>query len=161
MAKQHEADDTEVPEGYTPEQWAAYRADPVTFCIAELESTDTRVRFNAVDILRGCAGDAKAAIPALCELLAREAVATVRAQCVWALQDICEQVDARSAKRAVAPLAAALRDEDAEVRALAAAALGAMGTRAKEAAPALAQALEDRNAEVREAAADALEQVGR
>ena len=41
------------------------------------------VRFNAVDILRGCAGDARDAIPALCDLLGRESEATVRAQCAW------------------------------------------------------------------------------
>src|SRR5262245_24136979 len=89
---------SDIPEGYTAEQWAAYQADPVGFCVRELGSKDSNVRFNAVDILRGCAGDAKKAIPALCELLGREKVATVRAQCAWALQDICERVDARSAK---------------------------------------------------------------
>jgi hypothetical protein len=45
----------DVPEGYTPEQWAEYESDPVGFCIKELSSNDTTVRFNAVDILRGCA----------------------------------------------------------------------------------------------------------
>src|SRR5262249_16992489 len=81
MAKKRKEPQAEVPEGYTPEQWAEYQADPVGFCIKELKSKTSDVRFNAVDILRGCAGDAKAAIPALCELLGKEKVATVRAQC--------------------------------------------------------------------------------
>lgn len=146
-----------VPEGYTPEQWAAYQADPVTYCISELKSKNSDVRFNAVDILRGCAGDAKAAIPALCELLGKEKVTNVRGQCAFALQDICEQVDARSAKVAVAPLAKALQDRDNEVRLLAAGALGAMGRRAKDAVPALKKLLlTDRDDEVRLEAAGAL-----
>ena len=156
MAKKGEDKESDIPEGYSAEQWAAYQADSVGFCVTELASSDSNVRFNAVDILRGCAGDAKKAIPALCELLGREKVATVRAQCAWALQDICERVDAQSAKQAVTPLAKALLDEDAEVRTLAAHALGAIGRPAKDASPALKKALKDRNAEVRQAAEEAL-----
>ena len=157
MAKKRKEPQDDVPEGYTPEQWAEYQADPVGFCIKDLNSKDSDVRFNAVDILRGCAGDAKAAIPALCDLLGKEKVATIRAQIAWALQDICERVDARSAKQAVGPLANALRDSDAEVRTLAANALRAIGNPAKSAKPDLVKALKDRNADVREAAEEALE----
>jgi HEAT repeat protein len=157
MAKKRKDKRADVPEGYTPEQWAEYQADPVGFCIKELNSKDSNVRFNAVDILRGCAGDAKAAIPALCDLLEIEKVTTIRAQCAWALQDICERVDARSARHAVAPLAKALRDSDAEVRTLAANALRAIGKPAKSAKPDLVHALKDRNADVREAVEEALE----
>jgi len=160
MTRKDKDKESDIPEGYTAEQWAAYQADPVAFCVTELASKDSNVRFNAVDILRGCAGDAKNAIPALCELLGTENVATVRAQCAWALQDICERVDAPSAQQAVAPLAKALRDNDAEVRTLAANALGAIGGAAKDALPELKKALKDRNAEVRQAAEKALERIG-
>lgn len=159
MANKRKEPQSDVPEGYTPEQWAEYQADPVGFCIKELNNKDSDVRFNAVDILRGCAGDAKAAIPALCGLLGKEKVATIRAQCAWALQEICERVDARSAKQAVTPLAHALRDTDAEVRTLAANALGAIGEPARSAKPELLKALKDRNEDVREAAEEALEAI--
>jgi HEAT repeat protein len=159
MTKKRKDMEADVPEGYTPEQWAEYQADPVGFCIKELNSKDSDVRFNAVDILRGCAGDAKAAIPALCNLLGKEKVATIRAQCAWALQDICERVDARSAKHAVGPLAHALRDSNAEVRTLAANALRAIGKPARSAKPDLMTARKDRNADVREAVEEALEAI--
>ena len=64
---------------------------------------------SAVDILRGCAGDAEKVIPALCELLNKEKITTVRVQCAWALGEICERVNARAAKPAVAPLIETLR----------------------------------------------------
>lgn len=160
MPENNSSDEAEIPEGYTPEQWAEYQADPVGFCIKELRNRDSTVRFNAVDILRGCAGDAESAIPALCELLAREKVATVRAQCAWALQEICERVDAESAGQAVAPLARALRDRDAEVRALAANALRAIGQPARTARPDLLAALNDPDSEVREAVEAALQALG-
>ena len=156
MAKKRKQEQ-EVPEGYTPAQWAEYQTDPVGFCIKELNNPDSMVRFNAVDILRGCAGDAKDAIPALCDLLGREKEATVRAQCAWALKEICERVDDQSAARAVAPLAKALGDTDPEVRALAANALGAIGEPAKSAKAELLKARRDRHAEVREAVEEALE----
>lgn len=161
MAEKHEQVDSDVPEGYTPEQWAEYQADPVGFCIKELNNQDQSVRFNAVDILRGCAGDAKAAIPALCELLEKEQVTTIRAQCAWALEEICERVDPESAGQAVTPLARALDDSDAEVRTLAAKALGAIGKPAKSARPELMKMLNDSNAEVREAVEAALEAIDR
>ena len=149
MAKNRKVPQSDVPEGYTPEQWAEYQADPVGFCIKELNNKDSDVRFNAVDILRGCAGDAKAAIPTLCDLLGKEKVATIRAQIAWALQDICVRVDARSAKQAVGPLTKALHDSDAEVRSLAAKALGAIGKPAKGAKPNLEGALKDPTEDVR------------
>jgi HEAT repeat protein len=96
--KPSQGNETEVPKGYTPEQWAAYQADPVGYCIKELANPDATVRFNAVDILRGCAGDAKAAIPSLCEVLRKDKDDDVRAQAAWALQEICERVDVRAAK---------------------------------------------------------------
>jgi len=161
MAKKHQQEKSDVPEGYTPEQWAEYQADPVGFCIKELSNPDGCVRFNAVDILRGCAGDAKAAIPALCELLGKEQVTTIRAQCAWALQDICERVDPESAGQAVTPLARALGDSDWEMRSLAANALGAIGKPAKGAKPESMKALKDSNAEVREAVEGALEWIDR
>ena len=105
-------------------------------------------------------GRRQEAIPALCELLGTENVATIRAQCAWALQDICERVDAPSAQQAVAPLAKALLDNDAEVRTLAANALGAIGRAAKDALPELKKALKDRDGEVRQAAEKALERIG-
>jgi len=147
---------SDVPNGYTPEQWAEYQADPVGFCIKELSNQDQSVRFNAVDILRGCAGDAKAAIPALCDLLVTEKVTTVRAQCAWALQEICERVEPESAGQAVTPLAGALGDPDAEVRTLAANALGAIGKPAESAKPELTKALNDSSPDVRGAAEAAL-----
>ena len=106
----NERQQSDVPEGYTPKQWAEYQEDPIGFCIKELSNQDDSIRFNAVDILRGCAGDAKDAIPALCDLLGKEKVTTIRAQCAWALQDICERVDPESAGQAVKPLARALGD---------------------------------------------------
>ena len=156
-----ERQQSDVPEGYTPKQWAEYQADPVGFCIKELSNQDDSIRFNAVDILRGCAGDAKAAIPALCDLLGKEKVTTIRAQCAWALQDICERVEPGSAGQAVRPLARALGDVDAEVRTLAANALGAIGKPAKSAKPDLVKALKDSNAEVRGAAEAALGAIDR
>jgi HEAT repeat protein len=159
MAKKHKQENSDVPEGYTPEQWAEYQADPVGFCIKELSNEDQSVRFNAVDILRGCAGDAKAAIPALCELLGKEQVTTTRAQCAFALEEICERVDPESAGQAVTPLARALGDSDAEVRTLAANALRAIGEPAKSAKQDLMKALEDSNADVREAVESALEAI--
>ena len=159
MAKKRKKDESEVPEGYTPEQWAEYQSDPVGWCIKELQNKNQTVRFNAVDILRGCAGDAKAAIPALCDLLENDKVTTIRAQCAFALQDICESVDAKSAKRAVAPLSKALQDPDDEVRALAANALGIIGPPVKSARPDLLKAVKDRNPDVREAAEAALEMI--
>jgi HEAT repeat protein len=161
MAKKSKQENSDVPEGYTAEQWAEYQTDPVGFCIKELSNQDQSVRFNAVDILRGCAGDAKAAIPALCDLLVKEKVTTIRAQCAWALQEICERVDAESAGQAVTPLARTLGDSDAEVRTLAANALGAIGQPAKSAKPELMKALKDSNAEVREAVEEALEWIDR
>jgi HEAT repeat protein len=160
MAKKRRKKEAEVPEGYTPEEWAEYQRDPVGFCIKELSNRNGDVRYNAVDILRGCAGDAKAAIPALCELLGKEKVTTIRAQCAWALQEICESVDARSAKIAVAPLTKALHDSNAEVRSISANALGAIGKPAISAKTELKKALKDRNAEVREAAERALAAIG-
>jgi HEAT repeat protein len=121
------SDDSEVPEGYTPEEWAEYQRDPVGYCIKELKNPDSTIRFTAVDILRGCAGDAKAAIPALCELLVSDTAATIRAQCAFALEEICERVDRPSAEYAIGPLSQALGDEDDEVRELAASALEAIG----------------------------------
>jgi HEAT repeat protein len=156
MGNENPATGDEVPDGYTPEEWAEYQSDPVGFCIKQLRSTDSSIRFNAVDILRGCAGDAKAAIPALCDLLAEEKVDTIRAQCAWALQDICERVDHESAEPAVGPLAKALHDTNAEVRSLAASALGAIGKTAKAAKPDLLTASEDPDPEVREAVERAL-----
>ena len=155
--KSKEQSEPGVPEGYSAEEWAEYQADPVGFCIKELNSRDASVRYNAVDILRGCAGDAKAAIPALCELLFKDKDREVRAQCAFALREICERVEARAARQAVGPLAEALRDSYAEVRSLAANALGALGRPAKLAKPRLLEARKDRNAGVREAVEEALE----
>src|SRR5262249_52636611 len=152
---------SDVPKGYTPEQWAEYQADPVGFCVKELSNQDQSVRFNAVDILRGCAGDAEAAIPALCDLLVTEKVTTVRAQCAWALHEICESVEPESAGQAVTPLARALGDSDAEVRILAANALGAIGKPAKSAKPELMKALEDGSVDVRGAVEAALKWIDR
>lgn len=159
MAKKRKRSQSKVPRGYTPEQWAEYQADPVGWCIKKLKDKDSDVRFNAVDILRGCAGDAEKAIPALCELLGKEKVTTIRAQCAWALGDICERVSPPAAKPAVAPLTKALSDADAEVRALAAHSLGAIGEPAKSAKRQLKQTLTDPDPEVREAAEDALDSI--
>jgi HEAT repeat protein len=152
---------SDVPKEYTPEQWAEYQADPVGFCVKELSNQDQSVRFNAVDILRGCAGDAKAAIPALCDLLLTEKVTTVRAQCAWALQEICESVEPETAGQAVTPLAGALGDPDADVRTLAANALGAIGKPAESAKPELMKALNDSSPDVRGAAEAALKWIDR
>jgi HEAT repeat protein len=145
------------PEGYTPEAWAEYQNDPVTFCIKELKNPDSDVRFNAADILRGLAGEAEAAIPALVEGF-RDKDRQVRAQCVFALVDIGWALKER-ASGAVPALAEALRDPDDEVRSLAANALGAIGPAASAAAPRLRKALKDSAEEVREAAKEALSKV--
>ena len=41
------------PEGYTAEQWAAYQADPVGFCVTELASNDSRKRGAGIVSLAG------------------------------------------------------------------------------------------------------------
>lgn len=60
---------SKIPEGYTKEEWYAYQRDPVSFCIKELGSPDSSVRFNAGDILRWLAFDAVNAIQPLSKLL--------------------------------------------------------------------------------------------
>jgi HEAT repeat protein len=155
--KSKEQSQPEVPVGYTAEEWAEYQRDPCGWCIKELKSPDADVRFNAADILRGLAGDAMAAIPALVEGF-RDKNKQVRAQCVFALVDIGWALKER-ARGAVPALADALRDPDAEVRALAANALGAIGPAASRAIPRLRKALKDPAEEVREAAEEALSKV--
>jgi HEAT repeat protein len=70
-------------------------------------------------------------------------------------------VDPESAGQAATPLARALGDSDAEVRTLAAKALGAIGKAAKSAKPELMKALEHSDAEVRKAVEAALEAIDR
>lgn len=152
--------DPEVPEGYTAAEWAEYQADPVGYCIKELSSKDASVRYNAVDILRGCAGDAEAAIPDLCRVLRADRDREVRAQAAFALGEICERARPRSVRAAVGPLAEALTDKYIEVRVLAANALGMIGRPAKSARDALIAVRKDRKAEVREAVEEALERLG-
>jgi HEAT repeat protein len=144
----------EIPEGYTPEEWAEYQADPCGWCIKELRNSDADVRFNAADILRGLAADAEPAIPALVAGLG-DSDEQVRTQCVFALVDIGYAVKERAAG-AVAALAQALRDPSAEIRSLAAEALAAIGPAASPAKAQLLKARKDRNAEVRESVEKAL-----
>jgi HEAT repeat protein len=155
--KSKEQAEPDVPGGYTAEEWAEYRRDPCGWCIKELKNPDADVRFNAADILRGLAGDAEAAIPALIEGF-RDKSKQVRAQCVFALVDIGWALKER-ARGAVPALADALRDSDDEVRALAANALGAIGPAASSAIPHLRKAIKDSAEEVREAAKEALSRV--
>jgi HEAT repeat protein len=77
----------EIPEGYSEAEWNDYQTDPVGFCIKELTNPDPSVRFNAADILRVIAADAKAAIPALTAGL-RDEDNDVRAQCAFAMANI-------------------------------------------------------------------------
>jgi HEAT repeat protein len=64
-----------------------------------------------------------------------------------------------AAKEAVPALIAVLKDEDSELRASAATALGGIGPAAKEAVPALSVALKDKDKRVREIAASALRKI--
>ena len=153
------------PPEYTPEEWAEYHRDPCGWCIKELRNPDPEVRCNAADILRGLAWDAVAAIPALIEGC-RDPDEQVRAYCVHALVDIGHAVHRRvpaalpALAAAVPVLTASLADESAEVRCLAAHALGAVGAAAAPAAAKLRALLGDSDEELREAAASALKQIG-
>jgi HEAT repeat protein len=61
--------------------------------------------------------------------------------------------------KAVTELIAALKDQDAYVRGVAALSLGSIGPEAKEAAPALLAALKDGDSGVRRSAANALRKI--
>jgi hypothetical protein len=145
---------SDVPEGYTAEQWASYLRDPVSYCITELSNPDADIRFNAIDILRGCGRDAFAAIGPLAKLLGRETVTTNRAHCAFALSDLLYFQPAE-APLALEPLMSALVDEDAEVRELACNALGHMRAAARQSLPALRK-LAKKNDAASEAAAKAI-----
>jgi HEAT repeat protein len=153
-AKPKKQAEPEVPEGYTPEEWAEYQADPCAWCIKELRNPDKDVRYNAADILRGLARDAEAAIPALVAGF-RDRDQQVRTQCVFALVDIGYAVKERAAS-AVPALTKALQDRNAEIRSLAAEALAAIGRASKPAKAQLLKARKDRNAEVRDSVEKAL-----
>jgi HEAT repeat protein len=155
--KSKEQPQPEVPEGYTAEEWAEYQADPCGWCIKELGNADADVRFNAADILRGLGADAEPAIPALVAGF-RDPDEQVRTQCVFALVDIGYAIKERAAG-AVEALAQALRDQSAEIRSLAAEALGAIGPAARPAKAQLLKARKDRNAEVRESVEKALKSI--
>jgi HEAT repeat protein len=152
------------PPEYTPAEWAEYHRDPCGWCIKELRNQDRGIRCSAADILRGLAWDAVPAIPALIEGCS-DADMQVRAYCVHALVDIGYAVHRRvpaalpSLAAAVPALTGALADESAEVRCLAAHALGAIGPSAALAAAKLRALLADPNEEIREAAASALSRV--
>jgi HEAT repeat protein len=149
------------PPEYTPEEWAEYHRDPCGWCIKELRNPDSGVRCNAADILRGLAWDAVAAIPALIEGC-RDKDEHVRGYCVHALVDISHAVNRRvpdaapSLAAAVPVLTAALSDQSAEVRCLAAHALGAIGAASAPAISKLRELLKEPDEELRQAAESAL-----
>ncbi|HEY7544032.1 MAG TPA: HEAT repeat domain-containing protein [Blastocatellia bacterium] len=115
--------ESNVPEGYAQEEWAEYQADPVSFCIKELNNSDSSVRFNAADILRGLATDAEPAIPALTKGL-NDSDFQVRAQCLFALAEIGYALG-ELPEETISCLIKCLSDSNAEIRALAAYALPA------------------------------------
>lgn len=145
----------------TADDLAEYHRDPCGWCIKELRNPDPDVRCNAADILRGLAFDAVAAIPALAEAL-RDLDEQVRAYCAHALLDIGHAVHRRvpsalpTLTATIPVLVTALSDQYAEVRSLAAGALGVVGPAAASAVPKLRELLADPDAEVRDYAAQAL-----
>ena len=160
MAKKNEkapAKTEKVPRGYTRSEWKQYQDDPVGWCIKELASAKSSVRFNAADILRALAGDAAAAIPALIAGF-DDRNKEVHRQCVFALVDIGSALKSGAAD-AVPALVKALSSRDTETRALAATALGEIGPASAPALEALIAALDDKDPEVRKAAERAVAQV--
>jgi HEAT repeat protein len=143
------------PPEYTPEEWAEYHRDPCGWCIKELRHPDPSVRYNAADVLRGMAADAVLAIPALATGCA-DPDHQVRAQCVFALLDIAQNVG-HEAAAAVPALIGALSDSVLEIRRLAVKALGRIEDSA--AIPPLRGLLTDPDAKMREAAAAALARI--
>jgi HEAT repeat protein len=132
--------------------------DPVGYCIWGLKHGNSIERSNAADMLRSCGVGVEAAIPVLVELLQRDEVANVRAQCAFALMEISYSFQEKTQIAVVQLLEVLQQDEDAEVRALVASALGAIGPVITEVVPALKQALQDQHEWVRQAAQEALDQ---
>ena len=145
------------PPQYTPEEWAQYHRDPCSWCIKELRNPDREIRCNAADILRGLAWDAEPAIPALVASF-QDPDVMVRSYCVHALVDTGYAVKERAAG-AVPALIEQLDSNHAEIRSLAASALGAIGPSAAAAAGKLRSLLSDPDPELRESAALAIEEV--
>jgi HEAT repeat protein len=152
---------SEIPPGYTPEDWAEYNEDPCGWCIKELQNPDVGVRCTAADILRGLGPDAADAVPALIACFADSDV-EVRRSCVFALVDIGYALTGKLSyvARAVTPLTRMLEDNDAECRSLAASALGAIGSSAESAVGSLLPLLSDADSDVRRASAQALGDIG-
>jgi HEAT repeat protein len=120
-----------------------------------LTSEDNVVRAQTAEAL-GTIGAAAADVAPVLAVAATDENDMVRAKAVEALGKIGEA----AADIAVPRLVRALRDPDGWVSALAAEALGEMGTAADEAVPALVRSLSHRNAQVRANAAEALGKLG-
>jgi HEAT repeat protein len=113
---------------------------------------DREVRDFAVSALGGIGPDAKAAVPALTELL-KDSDYNETTDLLFALGCIGPE-----AKTAV-PKIIALLDDHGDVRFAALSALGGIGPNAKLAIPALTRLLEDKDASVRMTASDTLEKI--
>src|SRR5439155_16185183 len=121
-----------------------------------LRHADPVLRAEVAFALGGMGDAAKSAVGALSDALKKDRDNTVR---VFAGQAVY-QIEPQRAAEVVPALIAVLDDRDANVRARAAAALGAMREKAKDAVPALNDALKDANPSLRLAAATALGKIG-
>jgi HEAT repeat protein len=122
-----------------------------------LGDADARVRAAAAFALGSIGPKAKAALKAVIDRLG-DSDLKARVGAAFAVG----RIEPHEAGKAITVLRALLVDEkeDAEVRVLAASALGAMGVPNREVREALQKVLQDRNDKVREAAADALKELG-
>jgi uncharacterized protein (TIGR02996 family) len=127
----------------------------VMHLIRALRDKDVDMRCYAVAALGALAPKAPELVPHLLHAL-KDPEPTVRTGAAFALSQSAS-LDVASA---LAPLRAALRDSDAEVRYYSAFALHQLGRAAVEAVPDLLKALGDRNIIVRQGAASALAAVG-
>jgi HEAT repeat protein len=129
------------------------KALAVNYWAAQCKDKDARRRCAAARALWEFGPEAKAAVPALTELLNDENW-PVR----WTAAEALGLVGPE-AKTAVPALMEVLRDEDAQVRWAAALALGQIGHEADAAIPALRELLKDKDSTVRGRAREALDKI--
>ncbi len=134
------------------------KKEDVPRLIKSLKSTDAKVRISAAEDLGKIgaikASDAKDALPALIDVLKKDADPNVRKAAATAMGRIDPDP-----KEAVPALVKALKDRAAVVRIAAAGALGQMGEAAQDAVPDLQQAQKDKDRGVMRAAGMALKSI--
>lgn len=123
--------------------------------VSVLKEKNKGKRFAAALTLFTMRGQAEDAVPALCEVLAKDPYSAARAMAASALGKI-----ARKTEQSVPALVKALRDKDRGVKRNAGDALAELGPAAKSAVGDLSKMLKDKDVSLRKTAATALGRMG-